>query len=144
MKKIFSLVSFLYNHKFIRYLFVGGSTFFIDLGTLVLLHGHLNFGLRLSTSIAYWLSVSFNFCMNRWWTFSASENKKLHQHMLTYGVLLVFNYLFTVLSMGILSRHINYAIAKPIVVITQTFWTYPIYKNIIFGVRHLPAADTTT
>ncbi len=138
MEKIKKQINFLYNHHFIRYLFVGGSTFVIDFGTLVILHGHLNMGLKFATSIAYWLSVTFNFSMNRWWTFSASENKKLHQHIAAYGILLVFNYLFTVISMSLFSRHISYAIAKPIVVILQTFWTYPIYKNVIFGQNKKP------
>jgi putative flippase GtrA len=142
MKKTRQLVTYLYNHHFIRYLFVGGTTFIIDVGTLVLLHGKFKVNIAVATSIAYWLSVTYNFTLNRWWTFSASESKKLHQHIAAYSVLLGCNYLFTVIFVSIVSRHINYTIAKTIAVILQTTWTYPVYKHIIFtGKKEVPDSN---
>ena len=51
----------LYNHHFVRYVFVGGTTFIIDLGLLVLLHGFLHVNLAIATSIAYWVAIAYNF-----------------------------------------------------------------------------------
>ena len=132
IKKIPSFITYLYHHHFIRYLFVGGTTFIIDLGTLYILHGKLNMPIAAATSISYWLSVVYNFCLNRWWTFSASENSSLSHHLLAYGVILGVNYLFTVLFVSIMSHHINYAVAKTLAVAIQVTWTYPVYKNFIF------------
>lgn len=132
-KKTAGLVVYLYKHHFVRYLFVGGTSFIIDFGTLVLLHGKFRVNLAIATSIAYWLSIIYNFTLNRWWTFSAGENKKLHQHLIPYGILLAGNYVFTVLFVGIVSHHINYAVAKTLAVILQTTWTYQIYKKVIFS-----------
>lgn len=133
MKQIKGFLGYLYQHNLVRYLFVGGTTFIIDLGLLVLLHGVLNINITVATSISYWASIAYNFTLNRWWTFSASENKKLHKHLLAYGLLLGCNYLFTVLFVSIVSRHINYAIAKTLAVTLQVFWTYPIYKSVVFA-----------
>ncbi len=133
MVKLKNLITFLYNHHLIRYLFVGGTTFFIDFGLLVLLHGKLNIGLAIAASTSYWVSILYNFNLNRNWTFSAAESKKLHQHILPYSILLCFNYLFTVLFLSLITRVIHYQVAKVIAVVVQVAWTYPIYKYVIFG-----------
>lgn len=133
MKKISNLISYLYSHKLIRYLFVGGTTFIIDIGLLVLLHGIFNLSVPVATTISFWVSVMYNFYLNRNWTFSAGENKKLQKHIVAYGMLLAFNYLFAVLFVSYFSKHIPYTIAKTLSVIVQTSWTYRIYKRLIFN-----------
>lgn len=132
MQRLKKTTLYLYEHNFVRYLFVGGSTFVIDLSLLVLLHGSLNMDLVVATSIAYWASILYNFTFNRWWTFSASENKKLHRHLLAYILLLGFNYVFTVAFVKLSSMVINYALAKTLAVMIQVAWTYPTYKYVIF------------
>ena len=104
----------------------------IDFGILYTLHGLLKFNLAASTSVAYWISISYNFVLNRYWTFDAREKESLKRHVTIYFVLLVFNYLFTVTVVSLLSTHINYVIAKALAVATSMTWTYYIYKNYIF------------
>lgn len=133
MVRLKSFLLYLYRHHFIRYLFVGGTTFLIDFSILFFLHEVVHFNLALATSIAYWASITFNFLLNRSWTFSASEKKKLHEHALFYGLLLSFNYLYTVIAVSILSHFMYFGIAKLIAVITQVSWTYFLYKNYVFG-----------
>jgi putative flippase GtrA len=131
-KKIKSLTLLLYRHHFVRYLAVGGTTFILDFGTLILLHGKLGFGIAASTSVAYWLSIIYNFSLNRYWTFDAREKESLQRHITTYFMLLVANYLFAVIFISFASDHINYIYAKAIAVIIQMIWTYPVYKKVIF------------
>ena len=133
MSKLKGFIGYLYRHHVIRYLFVGGSTFLIDFGLLVLLHGHFKFNLQLATSLSYWVSVTYNFTLNRNWTFSSGENKKLHQHLATSAVLLACNYAFTVIFVSMASHYVAYTVAKTLAVILQTSWTYQIYKKIIFN-----------
>ena len=133
MEKVTNLVNYLYRHRLIRYLFVGGTTFLIDFSLLVLLHGKHHVNLEFATSIAFWVSVTYNFYLNRNWAFSSSENKKLHKHLTAYGILLVFNYLFAVVFVSFFSHHMPYTLAKALSVIIQTSWTYPIYKRVIFN-----------
>jgi putative flippase GtrA len=131
MKDIQALVKTLYNHRFLRYLAVGGTTFIISEGLLVILHGGFKLWLPLATVLAYTVSFVYNFCLNRWWTFSSADSKNLKQHLVPYAALFIFNLVFSAITVPILSHFINYAIAYPLVVILQTTWTYYIYKNFI-------------
>lgn len=132
MAKIKDITLLLYKHHFVRYLFVGGSTFVIDFGILYFLHSVLKLNLAASTSVAYWISISYNFILNRYWTFDSREKESLKRHITTYFVLLVANYLFTVTFVSTVGTHINYVIAKALSVGLQMIWTYPVYKRYIF------------
>lgn len=138
MKKTGRLLSFLYRHSFVRYAFVGGTTFMLDIALLVFFYEAVNTPLALATSLAYWLSIMYNFGLNRWWAFEASEEKRLHQHLALYLMLLGFNYTFTVLFVSIVSQDIHYGAAKVVATAIQIGWTYPIYKYAIFDRRNPP------
>lgn len=133
MPKIKQLFDLLYKQRFIRYLFVGGSTFVLDEGILIMLHGVLNIHLPIALFVSYLVAFVYNFSLNRWWTFSAAENKSLKQHLVPYFILFIFNLGFTVIFVSLLSKVINYAVAKVIAVLIQTTWNYLIYKYVIFS-----------
>lgn len=132
LEKLRRTAGSLYRHRFVRYLFVGGSTFVLDFGILILLHGQLDVGIAAATSVAYWISIVYNFILNRYWTFDAREKDSLQRHITTYFLLLVANYFFAVIFVSYASDHINYVWAKAIAVIIQMIWTYPVYKHYIF------------
>ena len=140
MRDIKALTIYLYRHHFIRYLFVGGTTFIIDFGILYFLHSKLKLNLAGATSVAYWVSISYNFYLNRYWTFDSREKESLMRHITTYFALLVFNYLFTVTFVSIVGTHINYVAAKAIAVAIQMTWTYIIYKRFIFIKKNTDAS----
>jgi putative flippase GtrA len=141
MSKFKGLLVFLYNHHFVRYLVVGGTTFFIDFGILLFLHGVLDLNLAASTSVAYWVSISYNFVVNRYWTFNRREKESLKRHITLYFGLLVINYLFAVTFVSIVGSHINFIIAKAMAVGIQMAWTYPVYKYYIFTESVKDSAD---
>ena len=125
----------LYRHHLVRYILVGGTTFTLDISLLVFFKTKIHLSLAISTSIGYWVSVIYNFTLNRWWSFSATEVHSLRRHATTYGILLAFNYLFTLAFISIVSHVVYFGIAKAMAVIIQTSWTYFIYKNYIFAKR---------
>ena len=132
MKLDKNLLNFLYRHPVVRYIVVGGSTFVIDFSLLFFLHGKLNVHLAIAASISYWVSITYNFSLNRSWTFSARDKTNLHKHLMAYLILLTFNYLFTIIFISLASHFMNYLVAKTVSVIIQTAWTYFIYKNYVF------------
>jgi len=132
VKRIKETTLFLYRHHFVRYLLVGGTTFVLDFGILFILHGQLQLNLAASTSVAYWVSMSYNFVLNRYWTFDSREKESLTRHITTYLALVLFNYLFTVTFVSIVGSHINYVIAKALAVAIQMVWTYEVYRKYIF------------
>jgi putative flippase GtrA len=132
MERIRTVTVYLYRHHFIRYLFVGSTTFVLDFGILYVLHGLLKLNLAGSTSVAYWVSISYNFILNRHWTFDVHEKESLKRHITTYFALLVFNYLFTVTFVSVIGVHVSYIITKALAVIISMSWTYIVYKKYIF------------
>ena len=85
----------------------------------------------IAASISYWISVLFNFFLNRQWTFQTKQN--LRKHLFLYAILLGFNFVITLLIIFSLGKlHISYAIAKIVAVAVQVSWNYFIYKYWIF------------
>lgn len=132
IEKTKNLTVYLYKHHFVRYLFVGGSTFILDISLLIFFYGGLKINIAVATSLAYWLSIAYNFVLNRYWTFSAWEKESLRRHLTAYLILLAFNYLFAVIVVSTLSHFVHYSLAKVIAVAVQMLWTFPIYKHYIF------------
>lgn len=124
--------SLFYKHSFFRYVFVGGSTFVLDFGILISLQHFTKLSLAVSTTIAYWIAIMYNFSLNRYWTFNKRETNSLKKHIVLYLLLLVMNYLITLGIVLLLSKIIFYGFAKVFAVCTQVIWTYPIYKKVIF------------
>lgn len=102
----------------------------IDLGLLVLLHGHLKIAVPIATTISYWVAIAYNFALNRQWTFNAKDKSDLSKHATLYLILLGFNYLFTLVFVIVASHYINYALAKIFAVGVSVSWTYFVYRRI--------------
>lgn len=132
MKQTRKAALFLYRQNFVRYVFVGGSTFLIDFLLLVFLHEYVNVALPIAASISYWVAIIYNFMLNRFWTFSAKDKANLSKHLTLYLALLGFNYLFTIVFIAIGTHYIHYAVAKIMAIGISVSWTYLIYKNVIF------------
>src|SRR5260221_2613597 len=103
MEKMRASAVFFYRHHFVRYLFVGGSTFVLDFTILAGLHSGLGVGLAVATTVAYWVSIAYNFIFNRYWTFDAREKNSLRRHIALYLVLLCINYVFVVIFIAFAS-----------------------------------------
>jgi len=120
------------SKSFRRYIFVGISTVALDFLLLILLRSKFSSGLLSAVSIAYWISIAYNFSINRYWSFEASEGMVPRQLFL-YGLLLIFNYSVTLgVIWGIESVGISEYIAKLVALSFTITWTYIFYKKIIF------------
>jgi putative flippase GtrA len=132
----------LYTHHFVRYLFVGGSTFVIDLGLLYGFYKGAHTSVAIATTIGYWISIIYNFLLNRAWTFDARDKANLKRHIISYLMLLGFNYVFTLIFVSVFSKSLHLLLTKALAVLIQMTWTYVIYKKYIF-VKHEILADET-
>lgn len=131
--KIAYIKDALYRHRksMTKYVLVGGSTFVLDLGLLILLREVFHVQVLLAATAAYWTSIVYNFLMNRTWTFETSAGIK--RHAWAYGLLLLTNYLVTIGIIAVLGHFgLNYAIAKVLAVGFSISWTYIAYKKFIF------------
>lgn len=131
MEKLIEFGKKMTGQRFLRYVVVGGTTFAIDLGLLILLHGVFGIDKLIAATISYWISIVFNFTVNRFWTFGAETS--ITQNATLYLTLLFFNYLFALgfLWLGELLG-VHYVIAKILATGLQVAWTYFAYKKVVF------------
>lgn len=132
MQQVINVSRDILKRRFVRYVFVGGSTFLIDFVLLIVLHSLFGIHLLIAATISYWSSIVFNFFINRSWTFGVADSS-VAKHLTLYLSLLAFNYGFSIAFIAAAtSLGMHFAIAKIIATGFQTIWTYVIYKKIIF------------
>lgn len=120
------------KHKqFIIFLFVGGSSALVDIGSLYLFNKILLWNNELSISLAFILGLVFNYFAHTYFTF---QNKASVVNLIKYLILVLLNYINTIVLMYLLTEflHIDIIIAKvitlPIIAITtfviSKIWVY--------------------
>jgi putative flippase GtrA len=114
-----------------RFIIVGGISFVIDLGLLMLLHEVFLVDLLIATPIAFLTSLAFNFALQRMFTFRAENGRSVS--FIKYCLLVVFNtvavdlIVYAVDWMGA-----PYQIGKVIATVLTTAWNFLLYKHWIF------------
>lgn len=120
------------SKSFKRYLFVGFSTVLLDYVLLVVLRAIFLSNLVYAVSFAYWVSIAYNFTLNRIWSFKATEDM-VRKQIIYYGILLLFNYLVTLgVVWGLESMGLSEYIAKLFALALTITWTYLFYKKFVF------------
>ena len=140
MEKIRNLTKKAYQHRFVRYVFVGGTTFAIDIGLFSLLHSVLGWDILPANTVSYWSAIAFNFSANRAWTFG-TKNVALGRNLGLYLGLLVCNFAFSSAFLVVTTgMGLDPRIAKVIATALQTLWTYIAYNKVVFRNHEKPEA----
>ena len=127
----------LFRHSAVRYLIVGGLSFLVDFGLLVLLHQFLGWPVSLATAVAFLSSLVFNFIVQRKFSFDAGH--KTHVSMIRYALLVVANTVASVVIVELLTPTVlGYMGGKIISTAAMTVWNYFLYRHWIFGVSSPP------
>jgi putative flippase GtrA len=126
-----SLLDF-FKHSAVRYLIVGGLSFLVDFGLLVLLHEVFRWQVGIATAAAFLLSLVFNFAVQRQFSFESSH--KTHVSIIRYGLLVAANTVASVLIVQLLTPTIlGYMGGKVISTAAMTIWNYFLYRHWVFG-----------
>lgn len=119
------------NASLVRFLFVGGLSFALDLGLLVFLHEVLGVELWIATPTAFLVSLVFNFLLQRIFTFQATNHRGVSA--LKYILLVVVNILVSDLIVtGFDALGWSYMFGKATSTILTTVWNYFLYRHWIF------------
>jgi putative flippase GtrA len=119
------------NNELARFVIVGGLSFAIDLGLLMLLHEVFLVELWIATPIAFLTSLAFNFALQRVFTFRASNGKSVS--FLKYCLLVVFNTLAVDLIVNFIDwLGAGYQVGKIVSTVMITAWNFLLYKHWIF------------
>lgn len=131
-KKPRGLLGKFFGHSAVRYLIVGGLSFAVDFGLLVLLREVLHWEVGPASATAFLSSLVFNFLVQRKFSFESAH--RTHVSMIRYGLLVVANTLATVLIVQWLTPTLlGYMGGKVISTAAMTIWNYFLYKHWVFG-----------
>lgn len=125
------LIGIVEGSHLIKFLLVGGASFAVDLGLLVLLHEVFGVDLWIATPLAFIASLVFNFALQRSFTFRAQNRR--HVSFLKYLALVVFN----VVAIDVIVNAfdiwgMSYGIGKVVATVVTTSWNFWLYKVWIF------------
>jgi putative flippase GtrA len=122
------------QHQAVRYIFIGGIAYLIELTALYFFAVTLSLGPTLGVAISFWIGLIVSFTLQKIFSFkNKAENKKhLSKQMLSYGTLVAFNYLFTLAFVSFFEPHIGLFIARTIALLITTVWNFYIYSRYIF------------
>ena len=110
---------------------IGGS---IDLILLYLFHDLLNWGVVLSTSLAFLLSFMVSFYLQRVWTFNCQEGKKVPREVVLYILNAFLSLNINGFGMHFLAVELNiwYLLSQIIINVLLGILNFFIYRFIIF------------
>lgn len=122
----------LFRNSAVRYLIVGGLSFLVDFGLLVLLHQVLGWTVGVATAIAFLSSLVFNFAVQRKVSFESGH--KTHVSMIRYAFLVAANTVASVIVVELLTpTALGYMGGKVISTAAMTVWNYFLYRHWVFG-----------
>lgn len=129
-----TIVRNIFKKSIVRYIFIGGISFLIELGVIFLASHIFSAPPLLAVAISFWVGLAVSFVLQKVITFQNKEKgaKKLAWQMVAYGILIVVNYTFTLLAVATLEDVVGTYIARTIALIVTTIWNYIVYSKVIF------------
>jgi len=123
------------NHPAPKFVIAGGLTFFVDIGSLKLLHGVADVPLAPATIIAFAVAFIVNFATSRQWAFAATARGGHPRRQLArYVMLVAINLCSTVLIVvGFASVGVNYLVAKTVAASINATGNFFAYRHWVFA-----------
>ena len=115
-----------------RYLAAGGTSYALELAVLFVLTG-LGMSSIWAVALAFWVGFFVAFVLQKTFAFQGAETgkKKTAVQLALYGLLVAFNYGFTIAFVGIFDEH-SLFITRTIALVITTFWNFFLYKFVVF------------
>ena len=123
------------QHQIVRYLFVGGFSFVIEISILHLLNKVLGIHPTISVAISFWIGFIVAYILQKVVTFQNKEKSKqaIVKQLIGYSLLVLWNYGFTILVVELFQNDLSVVLLRTIVIAITTIWNYLLYK-ILFKV----------
>lgn len=121
--------------QIIRYLFVGGLAYVIEMSSLYVLHKFSNLSAIGAVAVSFWVGFLTAFLLQKILTFKNHDKraKAIFTQIILYSLLVGFNYIFSLLMVAILANNINVFIVRTLTIIIVTCWNFYIYRTFIFS-----------
>jgi len=128
------IITSVFNHHIMRYLFSGGTAAMVNLGLLYLLTDIMGLYYLLSGILAFSCGVIVSFIMQKSWTFQDRSTEETYKKFVLYVVIAIINLavntslLFLFTDIFNLYYMISQFLASGIVAV----WSYFIYRKMFF------------
>jgi len=127
--------NYIYKNKFqiYRFVFVGIITLLTQLFIFYICTNYIGLVLSLSSTIAYWITTSLHFILNRNYVFNIT-NKSIIKQKLKYIFMIISNYITTILGLYItvnflkLNPYLNIIFSTLI----NSIFNYLFMRNFVF------------
>lgn len=117
--------------QLVKYLLVGGSTAAFELILYAFLRKIVCLDIAVSNITAVIVATTFNFIINRSWSFKVTSN--MFRSMILYTILFFMNMFFSTNAIIFMSGlKILDVYAKFITMCMITMWNFVLYRNVIF------------
>ncbi len=118
--------------QFIKYLFVGGTSFLLDYGLFLLLYKQFGVFEVYANAVSVFVAFWYNFLLNKFWSFESNDD--FFKQMLSYLALMFFNMLFSSGFIYIIDKRVGISpvIGKVIAMVLIVGWNFILYKTVIF------------
>lgn len=119
--------------EFFKYFAVGFSSFFLDIGTLILFVKFFNWSSVLSVVVNQVLLTAYGFILNKHWSF---KNKSMpHVQFIKYSVLTILNYFFAIFVMYIFNSLLgfDYILVRVCTIVLAVSWNFFLYKYWVYA-----------
>lgn len=127
-----ALIQRLSRHTLLRYLIVGGTSYTFELSALLAVHW-LTDSRALAAAMSFWVGFFVAFFLQKLVAFReySKEIRTLTKQGTLYGILNIWNYIFTILFVSIFPD--KYLIlSRTGALVLMSCWNYIIYRKVIF------------
>jgi putative flippase GtrA len=127
------LINFFIKHVWVRFIIAGGTSAFVDLTLLFILHEVFNVHYLLSAVLAFIGAFGVSFTLHKYWTFK-SHGEETHKQAIMYLGTSLFGLLLNTVLMYIFVDYIKFGvmIAQFVVGGIVAFSSFFISRNFVF------------
>lgn len=129
-------------NEFIRYIFVGGTAFIVDIVTLYFFKTKVfselgEIGIYLSTALGFFSGLIFNYIFSLIFVFKSAKEERKGRNLFSFLLFSLIGIIGLVLTeagmyVGVDLFNINYIVTKIMVAIIVLVWNYAARKIFIF------------
>jgi len=129
-----NLVKRLAAHKIVRYIFIGGLSYLIELSLLIGLRYGIGLEQTASVGISFWFAFAVSFVLQKFFAFKSTTltAKRIVKQTLFYSTLVFVNFGFTLLFVHLFTPLVGLIIARTTALIITTGWNFILYSRVIF------------
>ena len=124
------------SNKLVRYVFVGGLAYVVEMVVLFGLQDILHLDAILAVAISFWVGFAAAFLLQKYVAFQHHDGRThvVARQLIIYSALVVWNFSFTLLVAHFFGVYASIFLLRTVVILIVTIWNFAVYR-ILFRER---------